>query len=388
MKIEILDDDLTKRVYDVEEFGNSTEEIVYIDSSDKENSAIQILKAYKNGVKQVLFDSSNQRIQEILEEQDFQDIDFSMLLFTSGTTGKPVGAFKTKENLELEVRGFMKIIERYNPKKVIATVPFIHIYGILTAIILPYLSEMDLFFKKHFLPHDLLESIEPNSVVVTTPVYIKSLLRLEETKDLSEVVFVSSTAPLDASSAKEFIKKFNTNLIQLFGSTETGGIAYKEQNDDLWKPLRDVNLTINENNLLKINSPFVSKLVFENGLKNTNGEIQSFDYVAFEGERFKIIGRDSQIFKVDGKRFSTLQVEEILESMSSVKKAFVVVKHNKGELKDESLEVFLESSQKISLKEINRVLREKIGNIKFPIKLKIVAKIPTTAIGKKIIPFY
>ncbi|WP_024954796.1 AMP-binding protein [Sulfurospirillum arcachonense] len=386
MKIEILDDDLSRRVYDVEKFENSEEDIVYIDSSDKENSAVEILKAYKNGVKQVLFDASNQSIQELLKEVDFKDVDFSMLLFSSGTTGKPVGAFKTKENLEIEVKGFMKIIEQYQPKKVIATVPFVHVYGILTAIILPYLSGIDLFFKKHFLPHDLLESIEPNSFVVTTPLYIKSLLRLGETKDLSDVLFASSTAPLDEKSAKEFIEKFNTNLIQLFGSTETGGIAYKEQNDTLWKALPNVKVSTNEKSLLKINSPFISELLYEDGFKNTNKEVQSFDYVEFEGERFKIIGRDSQIFKVAGKRFSTLHVEEILESMSSVKKAFVVVKYNEGELKDETLEIYLESVKAISLKEINKILREKIGNIKFPIKLKVVEKIPTTAVGKKIIP--
>ncbi len=386
MKIEILDDDLSRRVYDVEKLEKTHDDIVFIDSSSKENSALNIIKAYKSNKRQILFDENNQSIKELLERNDFKDIDFSMLLFTSGTTGKPAGAFKTKENLNKEIDELVKLVTKYKPKKVISTVPFIHIYGILTSILLPYRLDIDLFFKKHFLPHDLLEAIEPNSVIVTTPLYIKSLLRLQETKELKDVVFISSTAPLDAKSAKEFIKKFNTNLIQLFGSTETGGIAYKEQTDELWKPISSVKATVNEKNLLKVSSPFVSKLIFENGFKKTGGKIQSFDYVEFDDDRFKIIGRDSQIFKVGGKRFSSLHVEEILEAMADVKKAFVTIEYNKGELKDESLILYLETKKKITTREINRVLKQKIGDIKFPIKLNLVDKIPTTALGKKIVP--
>jgi len=386
MKIEILDDDLKKRVLDVDELEEEASDLVYIDSSSKEDSAINILKAYKSDKKQILYDVDNESIKEVLKKHNFEKHDFSMLLFTSGTTGKPVGAFKSKENLEKEVDELVKLVLKYKPKRVLSTVPFVHIYGILTSIILPYKLDINLVFKKHFLPHNLLELIEPYTIVVTTPLYIKALLRVETTKELKNVLFISSTAPLDLQSAKDFVKKFNTNLIQLFGSTETGGIAYKEQNDELWNLIEGVKADVNSENLLKITSPFVSKFLYEGALKNTHGSIQSFDYVEFFGNKFKMIGRNSDIFKVSGKRFSSLHVEHILESMESVKKAFVDVKYNKSELKDESLDIYLESSETITLKEVNDVLKENMGNIKFPIKLKVVEKIAITSLGKKIIP--
>ena len=386
MKIEILDDDLKKRVLDVNELEEETNDLVYVDSSSKEESAINILKAYKSDKKQILYDVDNESIKEVLKKQNFEKHDFSMLLFTSGTTGRPVGAFKSKENLDNEVDELIKLVSKYKPKRVLSTVPFVHIYGILTSIILPYKLNIDLVFKKHFLPHHLLDLIEPYTIVVTTPLYIKALLRVKTTRDLKNVLFISSTAPLDAQSAKDFIKKFNTNLIQLFGSTETGGIAYKEQNDELWNLIDGVKADVNSENLLKITSPFVSKFLYEGSLKNTHGSIQSFDYVEFFGNKFKMIGRNSDIFKVSGKRFSSLHVENILESMKSVRKAFVDVKYNKGELKDECLDIYLESSEHITLKEVNDALKEKMGNIKFPIKLKVVDEIETTSLGKKIIP--
>ncbi len=146
MKIEILDDDLSRRVYDVEKLEKTHDDIVFIDSSSKENSALNIIKAYKSNKRQILFDENNQSIKELLERNDFKDIDFSMLLFTSGTTGKPAGAFKTKENLNKEIDELVKLVTKYKPKKVISTVPFIHIYGILTSILLPYRLDIDLFF--------------------------------------------------------------------------------------------------------------------------------------------------------------------------------------------------------------------------------------------------
>jgi len=386
MKIEILDDDLNKRVLDVDELEEETDNLVYIDSSSKEDSAINIFKAYKSDKKQILYDIDNKSIKEVLKKQKFEKLDFSMLLFTSGTTGKPVGAFKSKENLEKEVDELVKLVAKYKPKRVLSTVPFVHIYGILTSIILPYKLDINLVLKKHFLPHNLLELIEPYTIVVTTPLYIKALLQVKTTKEFKNVLFISSTAPLDLQSAKDFIKKFNTNLIQLFGSTETGGIAYKEQNDELWHPIESVKTDVNSENLLKITSPFVSKFLYESSLKNTHGSIQSFDYVEFIGNKFKVIGRNSDIFKVGGKRFSSLHVEHILESMDAVTKAFVDVKYKKDELKDECLDIYLESAENITLKEVNTILKEKIGNIKFPIKLQIVEKIATTSLGKKIIP--
>ena len=386
MKIEIQEDDLSLKTYDTRELIVIKDDLIFIDSRDKEKSALNILSAYLSNTKQVLYDENNQKIKLLLEKIDFTSESFCMLLFTSGTTGNPIGAFKSKKNLNDEVEELAQLLEPYNPKKLISTVPFIHIYGVLTSLLLPLKLDITLFFKKHFLPRDLLASIQANSVIVTTPLYIKALLRLEEEIDLSSCVFISSTAPLDIKDAKEFIKKYNTNLIQLFGSTETGGIAYKKQSEELWQPINQVKVQVDENSLLHVSSPFISELLYENEFKNTQGKIQSFDYATLQGSKFKIIGRSSQIFKVGGKRFSTLQVEDILESQEEVIRACVRVIYDNSQLKNESLKIYLQTKEPIQMKKVQELLKEKIGKIKFPIEIAVVDQIPTTALGKKIIP--
>ena len=389
MKIEILDDDLTKRVYDVSAIPKSETVFAMIDSSSKEQSIVEILSVYKGKKKALLFDKSNQAIKTFLDQCDFTSlntIDFTFLLFTSGTTGLPVGAFKSLQNLESEVDTLCSLVKEFTPKKVISTVPFIHIYGILTSVLLPYRLHLPLFFKEHFLPHDLLSNIEPYSIVVTTPLYIKSLVRLSEVRSLKNVLFISSTGPLDNDTARAFIDKFDTNLIQLFGSTETGGIAYKRQDETWWTPLSKVSVSVDKRELLNVSSPYVSEFLYDKGIKKTGGEIQSLDYVEFNGERFKIIGRNSQIFKVGGKRFSTLHVEEILEKMAAVDKAYVSIEYKRGELKDEVLQIYIQCQEPVNIGIIKKELMKHYGKIQFPITVSVVEKIPTTALGKKMMP--
>lgn len=403
MKIKILSDDREIIEKDIvcQEYENADVEnkVSYIAFDTKQKNFFDILSSYCSNSKSILYDNSNKTIQEKMDflqidsfhsdikntNTIFEDKDFSFIYFTSGTTGSPVGALKTKENIIREMEVQSKLFKKYNLKRVIVTVPFIHFYGSLFGLFFALQNGIDVVFKEHFLPHDLLEVIDDYSLVVTTPLYIKSLNMLGESKDLSKSIFLSSTAPLFPDVAQEFNTKFNTDIMQLFGSTETGGIAYKYNDEVLWTPLEDVNLSCNENGELHVSSPFVSKVLYEDGFKETNGEIQTFDYVEFHGNKFQLVGRSSQIIKLAGKRYSTVQIEQILEKQANINKAVVYVETNQKSLRGEVLNITLETNSVFSSKEIKQIIKNELSNLKFSIKLQCVDTIKTTAIGKKII---
>ncbi|PLY09943.1 MAG: aconitate hydratase [Arcobacter sp.] len=361
-------------------------------------NALKIFKSYYSNAKSILFDNTNKGINKQLEElnisdfdmpsiQDniFSDKDFSYLYFTSGSTGFPIGALKTKENIFSEIEVLSRLLKEYKIKRVIVTVPFIHLYGSLFGLFFPLMNDIDIILKEHFLPHDLLNIIDDNSLVVTTPLYIKSLNRLNESKNLSKSLFVSSTAPLLLDDAKEFNNKYSSNILQIFGSTETGGIAYKFNDESLWTPLEKVTVATNDDNELNVKSPFISNIVYENEFKQTNNQVQTFDYVEFEENKFKVIGRSSQILKIAGKRYSTIQIENILENVDGIEKAVVFVNSNdKNRLKDEILDITIESKKEFLVKDIKKILKNELSNIKFSINLKIVDKIKTSVVGKKL----
>lgn len=391
MRVIIKNDDGSENVYESESLIDTTlhNKIIFVPSKTKEENAIEILKAYLSGAKPILYDQENLSLKEKIESlgaETFNEIDFSAMFFTSGSTGFPTGAFKSKENIEADINALLREFGNFQIEKVVATVPFIHIYGFLAALLLPLKLDVDLVFKEHFLPHDLLESAKPNHLVVTTPLYIKSLLRLGEVKDLHETIFISSTGPLSAEIAKEFTDTFNTTLIQLFGSTECGSIAFKKQDDTFWSPFYGVETTLNAEGLLHVKSPFISKTLWQESFTDTGGAIQSFDYAVIENGKFQLIGRSSNIVKIAGKRYSTTQIEEILEAMEGIEKVLVHVKHNNAALKDELLLIFLEATHPITVKEIKSAIKQKLGKINLPIELKVVDKISTTLMGKKCMP--
>lgn len=376
--------------------------VSYIASSSKEQNALKIFKSHFSDAKSILFDDSNKILQNELKnlnipkfsdlknkiktsENIFDKHNFSFLYYTSGSTGFPTAALKTKENINSEIDDLTTLLSSYTIKKVIVTVPFIHIYGSLFGLFYPLHNNIDIVLKEHFLPNDLLDLIDDYSLVITTPLYIKALNKISSKKDLNKSIFISSTAPLLSEDAKEFKEKFNSNVIQIFGSTETGGIAYKQSDEELWTPLKSVKISTNKNSELKVNSPYVSNIIYEKEFKQTNYEIQTFDYVELLDNKFKLIGRSSQILKIAGKRYSTIQIENILEKDEDISKALVLVNSsNNNSLRGETLDITLETKKEFTKKDIQNILKKELSNLKFSINLKLVDKIKTSSTGKKL----
>lgn len=391
MNITIINDDQTQSVYESETLFDETLKgtIMPIASTSKKESAIGILKAYLSGAKPILYDQDNTALAQKVASFDtsvLSLIDFAAMFFTSGSTGSPTGAFKTKENIETDMEALLREFGNFSVENVVATVPFIHIYGFLAALLLPLKLNKPLLFKEHFLPHDLLSLAKENTLIVTTPLYIKSLLRLNTPKDLSQTIFISSTGPLSSEIAKAFCDTFNTTLIQIFGSTETGSIAFKKQDDTFWTPFHGVEVSLNAKELLHVKSPFISHQLWQEGIVETGGQVQSFDYALIEDGKFQLLGRSNTIVKIAGKRYATTHIEEILERMEGVKKVLANVKHMENELKDEVVELFIESTKEVNLREIQHTLKETLGNINIPIELHRVDKIETSLMGKKMMP--
>ncbi|MFK5976762.1 MAG: AMP-binding protein [Sulfurovum sp.] len=371
--------------------------IGYIGTKSKEANALEIFRAYFSKSKAILFDETNRGIASMLESLNisafkensqqstiFDNKTFALMYFTSGSTGSPVGALKSLTHLHSEVKVLQTLLHTYHFKRVIVTVPFIHLYGTILGLLYPLFCDIDIVIKEHFLPYDLLEMIDEQSLVITTPLYLKALNKLSLNRDLSTSLFISSTAPLDKNTIHIFKQKFQSDIIQIFGSTETGGIAYKYNDAEIWKPFDGVSIEQNTQGELKVSSKIVSDILYENEFKEIAGEMQIFDYIEKEKEGFRLIGRSSKIFKIAGKRYSTIQIENILEDEKNIRKALIFVELDKQALRGEYLDITLESDYTFTAKEIKKILQKQLSNLKFTMKIKIVNHIPSNQVGKKL----
>jgi len=366
------------------------------DAAGKPELFALLHKALEEGVTPVLFDHKMQSIAERVESFGVTSYDSEAgasalpasayaVFFTSGTTGVPTGAIKREQNIQGELDALTKLFEKEAFERVIVTVPFIHIYGFLTGVMLPLRLGCEVLFKEEYLPQDLLKLHEgKKTLVVTSPVYLKSLLRLRQEHDLGNVLFLSSTGLLLEDEVGEFQQRYSTRVIQLFGSTETGGIAVKKGTQSLWEPLDGVHISQNHEGVMIVNSPYLSTHLFEEKVFLTPRPYMTTDIIEKEGDSFRLLGRLDEIIKISGKRISVLEIEALLQEHTAIKEALVTIERDSKRLKDETLIIKLVSKAKLEKKDVLALLKECYPQIHFDFQLLTVEKIEKNSMGKKV----
>jgi acetyl-CoA synthetase len=101
-----------------------------------------------------------------------------------------------------------------------------------------------------------------------------------------------------------------------------------------------------------------------------------------KGEEFRILGRADDIIKVAGHRLSTAEIENVIDSHPSVSESAVVSKPEK--IKGEAIVVFikLKRDKEVKEEEIAKRVREKISPIATPSEIYFVHDLPKTRSGK------
>lgn len=353
-------------------------------------------KGIEQGVTPVLFDGKIETIATRVKELGIAPFDTHnersalptsayALFFTSGTTGVPTGAIKNRENIEGELDALQVLFTPYNFERVIVTVPFIHIYGFLSGLMLPRRLGCEMLLKEEYYPQELtLLHEHKKTLVVTSPVYIKALLRLKREQDLSNVTFLSSTGLLAEDEVERFEKQYNTSLIQLFGSTETGGVAIKRGVDPYWEPLQGVSVTKNFESRMVVDSPYLSTHLFEEKITLMKRPYTTSDIIELDGKKFKLLGRANEIIKVSGKRISIVELENLIETGLGAADALISIKKESGKLKDESLEIKIAGRKMPSESDVKALFKTHYPEINFSFELVQVKSIEKNNMGKKV----
>lgn len=394
MTLEYIHADSRREIIELQTKTDVTDSWEYIQTSSKLEFITLFIPKYLSAQKIVLFDANHKQLLDFYTNNDinnFKDIEIvnkksKILFFTSGSSGFPVGAFKSEENLLLEVQSLKDIIATREIKRVVVTVPFVHIYGILAGLLLPMaLGDIQLVLKEDFLPYELLqEAAHEKTIVITSPVFIKALVKLTSTTLLRDTLFISSTAPLALEDVSLFEEKYATNLMQLFGSTETGGIAYKMGAQAQWNALDGVTLQ-DQDERLSVFSPFLSPYLLKEEIEPLTQPYITEDIVKIQKNSFVLLGRSNKLIKIAGKRISASQIERILEEIPQVQGAIVELVYKKELLKSEQISITLEATNQLDKRLIKEKISQYYGIITIPFTIKYVDKINYSAMGKKVI---
>lgn len=144
---------------------------------------------------------------------------------TSGSTGRPKRCTHAVEYLHAEIRFLSKLWQGRG--RIIALVPAHHIYGFLFTAVLPDALGIPCLDAMHLGPGELARSLEPGDLVVTFPERWRWLERSLPGWP-ADVEGVVSTAPCPAELIEGLRGAGLAKLTEVYGSTETAGIATRE----------------------------------------------------------------------------------------------------------------------------------------------------------------
>ncbi|WP_086971069.1 AMP-binding protein [Vibrio coralliirubri] len=334
---------------------------------------------------QNLLDSSTSSKQPLIDNLATMDLAaIQLTLFTSGSSGTPKAIDKTLEHLDIETAQLDKNWgELIKGNRVHSTVSHQHIYGLLFRILWPLCSAVPFSRNNLEYPEQILSHANKNCVLISSPALLKRLKHEAKSAQLAGVF--SSGGPLPTESAHQSRSLLGHLPIEVFGSTETGGIAFRQQESAQtpWQLFDCLEASLNSENCIKLLSPYIDK----------NNWYQTADECEMVSDnQFILKGRTDRVIKIEEKRVSLVEVEKRLEQLPWISEC-VVIPFDEPErlilasvlvLSDEGQATLATMSRGKFWLMLRSELRKWLEPIAIPRKYRVVDEIPLNSQGKRL----
>jgi acyl-coenzyme A synthetase/AMP-(fatty) acid ligase len=253
------------------------------------------------------------------------DPDFiGLVLYTSGSTGTAQAIPKKLAQLAAEVAALeAQFGALLGAADIVATVSHQHIYGLLFKVLWPITAGRAIHAQGYYSFEGWSSALaQRDSALVSSPAHLK---RLQENSLLAPAVrrlraVFSSGGPLALEVAHECKRVLGQVPIEVYGSSETGGIAWRQQAsqlDEAWTPFPGVHWRIAPaHDVLEVSSAY---------LPNADWFRTADRAVAATDSRFLLKGRIDRIAKIEGKRISLSAIESLLLASPLVATARIIV---------------------------------------------------------------
>ena len=344
---------------------------------DKNNQQILL-----DSIRNKLFQKQNNldRKLELIKETDFSSL--FLISFTSGSTGKPKGVMHSFKNL-FQTSMALKSRFDFNENNIFYhNIPMTYMAGILNLFILPFLSGSKIVLGERFNITNILNFWEdPIRYEANTFCFIPTILSLliktdrsnkglDYTKRKKITAFVA-TAPLNKKLQDEFEGKYNIELYESYGLTETLFVSTRSPKDKnqkygVGKVLDGVKILFNDDNEILIDVPwqFLGYYNIEDHNNIKNGAFITGDVGKIDNSGELIItGRKKDIIIRGGINISPKKIEDVI-SNSDLLKEFTIIGIEDNTLGEKIVcfyENQLEELNKEKKKEIMKLVLEILG---------------------------
>ncbi|MFJ3670470.1 long-chain fatty acid--CoA ligase [Streptomyces sp. NPDC090106] len=334
--------------------------------------------------------------------------DVAVLLYTSGTTGRPKGASLTHAGLRHNTEVTSVDIELLTAEDVVGCLPLFHIFGQICTLSTAVHAGAALVLVPRFDPQTVLDTIARDRATVFegVPTMYAALLAHPAAADTdvsSLRMCVSGGASLPVEVLHGFERRFGCPVLEGFGMSETSPVVTFNHSDrprkpgSIGTPIRDVEVRLLDDDgkdvepgavgELSVRGPNVMKGYWnrpeETAAAVPDGWLRTGDLARADDDGYLfIVDRKKDLIIRGGYNVYPREIEEVLHEHPAVALAAVVgVPHDHlGE--EIAAAVVLRPGAQATPDELRDFVKERVAAYKYPRHVRIVDALPTGPSGK------
>ena len=287
--------------------------------------------------------------------------------YTSGSSGKSKIIKKSLFNLLEEGRDLGLALDINRNPSVISTTTMCHLFGMTFHLMFPLCNGLVINTTPVTYPENV--NIE-NSVLVSTPAFLGTKVKHELDFNIPPKYIISAGSKLDEKIYETLENE--SKVIEIYGSTESGVIAYKTAHNEQFELFPNVNINIKTDNVeVCSNYTYGGKTVIN-------------DKLEIDGRKLVIKNRTDRLFKIYDKRVSAEELEQKLNLHEFVENSYIMSFENKlvclCALSEQGKEYILKNNTYLMIKTL-KMYMFKYSEI-IPQKWRFIDQIPMNQMGK------
>jgi 3-hydroxymyristoyl/3-hydroxydecanoyl-(acyl carrier protein) dehydratase len=227
---------------------------------------------------------------------------------TSGSTGARKQVPKTFGQIEGECedqRGWSG--ELLAGRRILTTVSHQHIYGFLFLLARPALEGLPFPERRDFYWEEMVPRLRRGPcTLVTSPSHLQHLVAGLDAAEGLDLLVLSSGGAVSDAAGRTLAR--GARLLEIYGSTETGGVArraWTPEGSGAWIPFASVGWSI---------SPDEGRLVLRSPWADPDHPHRTDDLAEPDGDGFRLRGRADRVVKLSEKRLSLEELEEAVRA--------------------------------------------------------------------------